>query len=78
MSDMYYLGQICLFPYNFAPAGFYECNGIPLKVNEHTALYSLLGDKFGGNGETFNLPRMEAPHGMIYCICFAGNYPPRN
>jgi len=77
---MYYLGQIALFPFNFVPDGFYECNGAPLKVNEHTALYSLLMDRFGGEGDTFLLPDMTnaAPHGMIYCICYAGPYPPRN
>ena len=80
MTDMYYLGQIVLFPYNFAPANFYECNGMPLKIEEHTALYSLIGNKFGGEGETFLLPDMTnaAPHGMIYCICHTGIYPPRN
>jgi len=81
MSDMYYLGQICLFPYDFEPRGFMKCDGRPLNVNQHTALYSLLLEKFGGeNGETFRLPDMTnaAPHGMMYCICFMGNYPPRN
>ena len=54
---------------------------MPLNVQEHMSLFSLIGDKFGGEADkTFNLPNMinAAPHGMVYCICYAGPYPPRN
>ena len=82
MSDYsYYLGQICLFPYTYVPKGFIECNGDPLPIRSYEALFSLLGTKYGGDGESlFFLPdlRKEAPKGMKSCINIHGYYPPRD
>ncbi len=55
-----FLGQITLFPYNFAPLGWAMCEGQLLPINQYTALFSLLGTQFGGNGTSnFALPDLR-------------------
>jgi len=55
-----YLGMIILVPYNFAPRGWAFCNGQILPINQNTALFSLLGTTYGGNGQTtFALPNLQ-------------------
>lgn len=55
-----FLGEIRLFPYNFAPRGFAYCNGQLLPIAQNTALFSLLGTTYGGNGQTtFALPDLR-------------------
>lgn len=52
-----YLGEIMWVPYNFAPTGWALCNGQILSIAQNTALFSLLGTTYGGNGQTtFALP----------------------
>ncbi|HTU92762.1 MAG TPA: tail fiber protein [Gemmataceae bacterium] len=54
-----YLGQISMFGGNFAPRGWALCNGQILNIAQNTALFSLLGTYFGGNGiQTFGLPNL--------------------
>ncbi len=62
-----FVGQITLFPYNFAPLGWAFCAGQLLPINQYTALFSLLGTQFGGDGRSnFGLPdlRGRAPIGQ--------------
>jgi len=55
-----YLGQILLFGFNFAPTGHAFCNGQILPIAQNTALFSLLGTTYGGNGQnTFALPNLR-------------------
>lgn len=55
-----FLGQIILVPYNFAPRGWAFCNGQLLPISQNTALFSLLGTTYGGNGQTtFALPDLR-------------------
>jgi microcystin-dependent protein len=55
-----YLGSIALVPYNFAPYGTAFCNGQLLSISENTALFSLLGTIYGGDGvSTFALPDLR-------------------
>ena len=55
-----FLGEIRLFPYNFAPRGWAFCNGQILPIAQNTALFSLLGTTYGGNGQTtFALPDLR-------------------
>ena len=74
-----FLGQIQLFPYNFAPRGWALCDGQVLPISSNTALFSLIGTNFGGDGEqTFALPKLAGPAAAIgYCIAVQGVYPPR-
>jgi len=75
-----YLGQVFLFAGDFPPRGYIECNGALLGVNENTALFSLIGAVYGGDGRTtFGLPKIPRPEkGGMYVIAVVGVYPPRN
>lgn len=57
MATEPYIGQIQPFPYNFAPRGWADCAGQIMSIAQNTALFSLLGTTYGGNGQTtFGLP----------------------
>jgi microcystin-dependent protein len=54
-----FTGEIQLFGFNFAPVNWAFCNGAILSVSQNTALFSLLGTQYGGNGQTtFQLPNL--------------------
>lgn len=54
------LGEIKLFPGNFAPEGWYSCEGQMLSINQFAALFSILGTSYGGDGiSTFGLPDLR-------------------
>jgi len=56
-----FVGEIRLFAGNFAPQGWAFCNGQLMSIAENTALFSLLGTQFGGNGtSTFALPDLRS------------------
>lgn len=56
-----YIGQIQPFGFNFAPRNWAMCNGQILSVSQNTALFSLLGTMYGGNGtSTFGLPNLQS------------------
>jgi microcystin-dependent protein len=55
-----YVGQIIQGGWNFAPQGLALCNGQLLAISQNTALFSLIGTQFGGNGvSTFQLPNLQ-------------------
>lgn len=57
---MAFIGEIVLYPYNFAPQGTMFCQGQMLSIAEYTALFSLVGTYYGGNGQTiFGLPDLR-------------------
>lgn len=59
MSDQF-VAEIRIFGFNFAPTGWALCNGQILPISQNTALFSLLGTTYGGNGQsTFALPDMQ-------------------
>lgn len=56
-----FIGQIQLFGFNFAPRGWAKCEGQLLSISQNTALFSLLGTTFGGDGRTtFALPDLRS------------------
>lgn len=56
-----FLGEIRIFTYVFAPRGWADCNGQLLTIQQNTALFSLLGTFYGGDGRTtFALPNLQA------------------
>lgn len=64
-----FIGQIQLFGFNFAPRGWAYCHGQILSIAQNSALFSLLGTMYGGNGQTtFALPdlrgRVAIGHGQ--------------
>jgi microcystin-dependent protein len=55
-----FLGQIALFGFSFAPVKWATCQGQILPISQYTALFSLLGTNFGGNGTSnFQLPNLQ-------------------
>ncbi len=55
-----FLSEIRLMSFEFAPKGWALCNGQMLPINQNQALFSLLGNTFGGNGRTnFALPDLR-------------------
>lgn len=59
MTD-FFVGQINLFGFNFAPRFWAQCNGQLLAINQNQALFALLGTSYGGNGTTtFALPDLR-------------------
>ena len=55
-----FVAEIRIFPFNFAPKGWAFCNGQLLPLSQNTALFSLLGTTYGGDGKsTFALPDLQ-------------------
>ncbi len=77
----YFLGDIVLYPYTFAPLDWMYCNGQILQIQQNTALFSLIGNTYGGDGKTtFALPNLQGSEpvpGTHFCICVSGIYPVR-
>jgi microcystin-dependent protein len=73
-----YIGSILTVAFSFAPEGFATCNGQITSIAQNTALFSLLGTTYGGNGQsTFALPNLagqrsvgtgQSPAGSNYVI----------
>jgi microcystin-dependent protein len=56
-----FLGEIEMVGFNFAPLGWALCNGQIMSISQNTALFSLLGTYYGGNGTTtFQLPNLQS------------------
>lgn len=56
-----FVGEVRAFGFNFAPTGWAMCNGQLLAISQNTALFSLLGTFYGGDGKsTFSLPNLRA------------------
>ncbi len=59
MADPF-VAEIRIFPFNFAPKGWAFCDGQLLPLSQNTALFSLLGTTYGGDGKSnFALPNMQ-------------------
>lgn len=59
MSDQF-VAEIRAFPFNFAPVGWASCDGQLLPISRNTALFSLLGTYYGGDGKSnFALPNLQ-------------------
>ncbi|AOY78481.1 phage tail protein [Clostridium formicaceticum] len=75
------LGQIELFPYDFEPYNWARCDGRLLSISKYTALFSLIGTHYGGDGKiTFALPNLKGTEpvpGTNYYIALDGMYPQR-
>lgn len=59
MADPF-VAEIRIYPFNFAPKGWAFCDGQLLPLSQNTALFSLLGTTYGGNGKSnFALPNLQ-------------------
>jgi microcystin-dependent protein len=79
-----FLGEIRLIAFTYAPQGWALCNGQTLPISQNSALFSLLGTQYGGDGITnFNLPDLPGPKDdktsakLLYIIALNGIYPAR-
>ena len=60
MSDAY-IGEIRIVAFNFAPVSWAACDGQILPITQNTALFSILGTQYGGNGTSnFSLPNLQS------------------
>ena len=77
-----FVGEVRAMPYEFVPTGWAACGGQLLPLADYTALFSLLGFTYGGDGRsTFALPAIPPLAGqqgtLQYCIAVQGEFPPR-
>jgi microcystin-dependent protein len=62
-----FVAEIRIFPFNFAPHGWAFCDGQLLPLSQNTALFSLLGTTYGGDGKsTFGLPDLQGRAPMFW------------
>jgi len=62
-----FVAEIRIFPFNFPPLGWAQCNGQLLPISQNTALFSLLGTFYGGDGKsTFALPNLQDAAAMFW------------
>jgi len=62
-----FVAEIRIFPFNFAPKGWAWCDGQLLPLSQNTALFSLLGTMYGGDGKSnFALPNMQGNAPMFW------------
>ncbi len=79
-----YLGEIQMFALNFCPVGWATLSGQLLPISQNTALFSLLGTTYGGDGvNTFALPKWSPIYTanggpLLACIALQGVFPSRN
>lgn len=60
-----FVAEIRIFPFNFAPKGWAFCDGQLLPISQNTALFSLLGTFYGGDGKSnFALPNLQGSVGI--------------
>jgi microcystin-dependent protein len=66
MADPF-VAEIRIFPFNFAPKGWAFCDGQLLPISQNTALFSLLGTTYGGDGRSnFALPNLQGQAPMFW------------
>jgi len=67
--------EIRIFPFNFAPKGWAFCDGQLMSISQNTAVFSLVGTFYGGDGKsTFALPNLQGCSAM-HTTQYAGNSP---
>ena len=75
-----YIGQVIMFAGRYAPLNWMFCDGQTLDVSQNPALFSILGNTYGGDSiHNFKLPdtRKTDDDGMRHIICTMGLYPSR-
>jgi microcystin-dependent protein len=79
-----FVGEVETFAFNFCPVGWSTLNGQVLQISQNTALFSLLGTTYGGDGiTTFALPTAKpiftaAGEVLLQCIALQGVFPSRS
>lgn len=71
-----FIGEIKMVGFDYAPDGWFFCDGQTLNIAAHTALYSLVGTKYGGDGVfTFSLPNLNGKNLTAPIIPLGSNIP---
>lgn len=78
-----YLGSVCTTAATYCPRGYAPADGQTMDITQNTALFSLLGTRYGGDGRTtFALPDLRKQGGkgakLLHCIALTGYFPPQN
>jgi microcystin-dependent protein len=89
-----YLGEVRAFPYEYCPENWAPAWGQIMPINTNTALFALLGNRYGGDGRAnFALPDLRSAElvskdaegdtkvpvaHLRWCIALKGNWPPRH
>jgi microcystin-dependent protein len=79
-----FVAQVQTFAFNFCPKGWAAMNGQLLPISQNTALFSLIGTRYGGDGRvTFALPVGKPVYSatgepMLQCIALQGIFPSQN
>src|SRR5678815_1673408 len=82
-GDLTFIGEVELFGFNFCPQGWLPADGRLMPISQNTALFSLLGTTYGGDGKTtFKLPEPKAEVTkdfipLTQCIAVEGIFPSR-
>lgn len=81
MGDVF-VGEVRAMPFGFVPRGWAPCQGQLMAISANPALFSLLGNIYGGDAQTtFALPKLAPLAGkqgtLQYCIAVQGVFPPR-
>ena len=75
-----YIGEVTCFAFNFAPVGWFACDGRLLSAQEYSQLFSVIGKTYGGDGVAAfalpNFPQTMTPDGGQLCIAAFGVTPP--
>lgn len=79
MDEFLSVVKLFALPHGYIMRGWQPCEGQILNVCQNQVLFSLLGNRFGGDGRTtFALPKLTSPDpNMTYHICIEGLYPSR-
>ena len=65
MSTEPFIGEIKILGFSWSPMGYQPCNGQLIPIAQYTALFSLIGTFYGGNGQTtFALPNLQGVKAM--------------
>ncbi|MDE1150020.1 MAG: phage tail protein [Azospirillaceae bacterium] len=75
------IGSVILWSGSWIPEGWHLCDGSQLQAMQYQPLFSIIGNKYGGNGTTtFALPdlRQNAIGALQWIIAIMGDYPPRS
>jgi microcystin-dependent protein len=78
-----YLASICITAASFCPKGYLDASGQMLPIAQNTALFSLIGTTYGGDGKvTFALPKLNGVvrppmRALRHCIAVYGAWPPQ-
>jgi microcystin-dependent protein len=75
-----FVGEVQTFSFSFAPQGWLPCDGRLLQITQFRALFSLIGNTYGGDGQsTFAVPKLAplGPDGPNFFIAVMGTFPQR-